>query len=342
MTIPGAGFPYSGGPVPGAAPQGLPTAPNQGGGFVLNIPADPNWEPFDTLDVLEMDGYYCARITKEGARTDQSKSRGVFLTLVLEDPDVRGKTLSKFLPDPTAQQKDVWFLWRGLFRAITGDLNAARSAFQYTPGMLTGQLVYFKTKAYVDDGAVRTGVDAWCTKAEWDGATAQKLHRWPVKVSPTSPGGALPTGLPGAFPVSAFPGLQGGPSAPVPTSAPMVAPAGGFPGMALAPAAPAAPAQVMQPPLVQPPQVMQPAAAPAAPAQPAAFPGFAAPAAPPAPAQAAHGFPGFAQPGQGFAAPVAPPQPAQPAQAFPGFPGAAAPQPTNGAPAFPLPGTPGR
>lgn len=289
------------GAMPGVAPEAA-----AGVGFVLDIPADPTWEPFDTTDVLETDGYYAVRITREGARTDSQKKAGVFLTLEIQDEDARGKVLSKFMQDPRATQKDSWFVWRNLIRSVSGGLDQARAGLRYTTGMLAGQLAYVKTGAYTDgDGQQRTGVDNWCTKDEYEKAVASKTHRWPAKAR----GGnaALPGGLPSGFPGTGFPGLGGAPGAPgAPGTAPMVqAPMAPQP-IAAAPMVQAAPAQVQQ---VQ----QHPTVAPVAPTTP-----------------------GFPPVGAGFPPPVTAQQPVAQQPAF-GFPTQqpVAPQPQAGA--SPLP-----
>lgn len=306
MSVPG--FPMNGGPIGAPPPQQQPQQ-SVGAGFTLFIPPDPGWEPFDVPDVLDKDGFYCARITKEAGRTDGTKKRGLFLTLTLQDPDVVGKNLSRFLPDPTAETKDLWFVWRGLLRSITGDVNAGKNGMQYAPGMFQGQLCYFRTKAYTEDGQIRTGVDAWITKTEWDQAVANKQHRWDIKVTPGAPAQALPGGMPGGFPMQAFPGLSGAPTAPAPGVAPMQQ----APQQQPPPGAPV----FQQPTQQMPPQPQQ---------------GFAQAVAPPALQAPSQGFPGFGAP-----APQAAPQ----TTPFPGFaaPGAApsAPQPQT-TPGFPLPG----
>jgi hypothetical protein len=243
----GQGFPGApGGGFPGAA-GAAPTT-----GFVLDIPPDPTWEPFETTDVLEMDGLYACRITRESARTDTSKSSGVFITLEILDEDARGKVLSKFLPDPRTTKSNVWFVWRGLIRSITGGLDGARQGFQYRPGTFANQVCYAKTEPYLDGQDQRTSIAQFVTKEEYDAAVAGKRHRWPSKPKTS----ALPGGLPSAFPMAAFPGMTG-PSAPT-----------GFP-----PAPQPGGAPMTQPPQPAP----QPQAAPA-------FPGFAQPAGGSAPA----------------------------------------------------------
>ena len=300
MTAFGGGFPT--GAIPGAVAQG------GGAGLVINIPADPNWEPFDTTDTLEMDGYYCARIKQEKARTgDGSQKAGVFLTLELGDPDALGKILSKFMLDPTTTAKDTWWTWRSLMRSIIGNTDGGKAAFQYTPGAFAGKICYLRTGAYTDnDGTTRTGVDAFVTQSEWQEAVTQKKHRWPARAKsgggPAGSVGALPTGgggLSAAFPGAGSGGLPGAPAAPM-----------GFPASAGSAPAPTAAAPMQAPPA---PTGFPPTAAPAAQA-PAGFPV----AAPPAVAQAGFAFP--PAPAVAAAQNGAPaPQPA--GNGFPAFPG---------------------
>lgn len=250
---PGAPAPFTPGP-PAPAAGAPPMA--DASGFVLDFDEDSTWQPFETTDVLEKDGYYCCRIVKEAPRQDGNKSPGVFLTLEVTDQDAAGKTLSKFMTDPRATKSNTWFVWRNLFLSITGDINQARAKFRYTPGMLTNQYCFIKTAAYMDNSnEMRTGVDSFVTKQQWEEATKAGRHRWPAKPK----GGTtaqLPTGLPGGggFPGGGFPGLPGAPAAPTP-GAP-AAPAPGFPPTAAPQAAPQQP-QVQQPQQPQQPQQMQ-------------------------------------------------------------------------------------
>jgi hypothetical protein len=311
MSAPGFGIP-GGGPMMGAPAPMQPQV-----GFVLDIPADPSWEPFDTTDVLDQDGYYQAKITKESGRNDPGKSQGIFLTMEIQDADARGKILSRFLPDPRTAKGNVWFVWRGLLRSITGTLDGARQGLRYQPGMFTGQLVYIKTERSMRDDRMSTDIDAWVTGPEWQSAVQTNRHRWAPK--PTQAGGnvgALPGGVPGGFPglpgaggpatLAVGQGLPGMPSAALPIAQPGAVPAttpqpGGAP-FAAPPAqqqpafAPPPVQQAFAPPPVQqtfaPPPVTAPAvdpAAPPAPGQPfsfAAFPGMGAP-----PPVAANGAP---------------------------------------------------
>ncbi len=320
------GFP--GAPAPGGVPGGVPgqqAAPM--GGFVLQIPADPTWEPIDTTDTLDMDGFYAARISKEKASTDTNKTAGVFFTFELMDQDVLGKRLSKKMMDPKATKSDSWWVWRSLIRSIAGNTELAKQGFSYTVGMMTGQYVYFRVGAYYgDDGEMRSGVDAFVTRSEWE--EAQKAggtrYRWPHKTRTANAGGssavgALPAGLPSTFPGAGGGGLPGMPiaagGAPQPGVAPMQSaastqgPFGAPPTNAAPPplAPPAAqqqqaPFQTAQNPFGAPPAAGPPAAAGAAPspfgAAPASPFGAPPPLAPPpvngtAPQPAAGGFAGF-------------------------------------------------
>lgn len=307
------------GAAPGAQPQ-----QSAGGGFVLNIPADPTWEPIETTDTLEMDGYYQFRISREKARLEGKT--GVFITFEIMDEDNRGKTVSKFMPNSAATTKDTWFVWRGLFRSITGTLDSARAAFQYIPGMLVNQIAYGRTGQYADDtGAARTGVDAFVTKQEYDDAVAAKRHRWPAKAKNTMGAaggiGQLPGGLPASFPGMGGMGLPGAPVLPT--------------GMQAAPAPVAA--APMQQGFAAPPQSAAPHALAFTPAQPPAagfsFPPPAAPTAQAAPA-------GFSFPTNPELATSAQPAVVAGGFTFPPAPGAlsAAPTPPGAAPAgFPFP-----
>jgi hypothetical protein len=254
----GNGFPgFGGNGFPGMAPVANVGAPQMvnnpavqhTAGFVLDIPSDPSWEPFETTDTLEMDGFYSGRITREAPRTDGTKSAGVFLTIEINDEDARGKHLSKFMPDPRASRNNTWFLWRNLIMSITGSKDTARSGFRYQPGALSAQTVYFKTEPYMNDGDVQTSIAQFVTKQEYDDAVNNKRHRWASKPKTS----AVPAGLPGGFPMASFPGLPGAPSSPTPAGAPMQqAPAiqqgstttttsAGAPSMTLPTAAPASP-----------------------------------------------------------------------------------------------------
>jgi len=290
--VPGApASPFGAAPMMPGAPGGAPQQPSGSAvqGFVLVIPADPTWEPMEFSDVLEKDGYYCVKVLSDQAKMIKDKLQ-VVVVLEIQDPDAVGKKVSRFLPDPRTTQGNTWFLWRGLILSIWGTIEQARAGFTYHPGMFTGHTAYVKTEAYLDkEGAMRTGVGTWETKAVWEAAIAAgpAKSRWPARVAAAPAGGgvgALPAGLPGGFPGGglggALPPAPGGagmptmpaPTTPQPVAAPMVQaapPAAGFP-----------------PP---------PAAAPA----PTAF----APPPAPAPAQAGFGFP----PAPQFAAPA--PQP---------------------------------
>lgn len=303
------GFPGMGtGVAPSAVPAGAQHQ-QAGAGFVLTIPPDPSWEPFDPTDLLENDGYYQCRVKSDKPRNDQSKDPGVFLSLEIVDPDNAGKMLSKFLQDPQTTKNDTWWIWRGLLRSVTGNLDAARGGMQYQAGMLTGRTIYVRTGAYTDNrGTTRTGVDAFVTQDEYNEAAKAGKHRWPSRVRGGGGGaagaGALPTGLPSAFPGMAGPGLPGMPTTPTGGGAPV-----GFPTSPQPPAAtpmqqaPQTPVGFPQ----QPPQV-QPAAT-----QPQAF------AFPPSPVTVA---PAAAAP-----PPVANGAPQPIGTGFPGFPGFTPPAP---------------
>src|SRR5574341_6304 len=307
MTAPGFGFPGMAG-MPGAAPAAPAAAPVVAAGSVLDIPADPTWEPFEMTDVLDLDGYYCFRITKEAPRNDPGKSAGIFLTLELQDQDVRGKTLSRFLPDPRTAKGNVWFIWRGLMRSISGNMDFARSAVRYVGGMFTNQICYAKVQRELVNDRTVSSLDAWVTQAEYTAAVQGNKHRWAPRAvqQPSGAVGALPGGTPGGFP-----GMGG----------PMGLPAGGgLPG-APSPAVPIATA----------PMTPQPPVAYAPPLQPAFNAPPMQPAAEPPPAMAP---PPVAQP-VAFA-PPAPPAPGQPFS-FAQFPGMGAPPAVNGAGAVPQP-----
>jgi hypothetical protein len=331
---------FNGFPGMGAAPGGMPAATAPGGaGFILDIPPDPTWTPIEETDTLEKDGYYYARVTKESVSSSQDKSPGVFFYFELLDDDVKGKVLSKKMPDSSRTNKQTWWLWRSLIRAVQGGLATAQAGFRYTPGMFVGQIVCFRTEAYLDDGAIRTGVGAYVTQQEYADAVKAGKHRWEARPPKTAANAGSPVGaLPGGSP---FPGLGGLPGAPAAPSAPVGAPpmfpaappAGSVaPAPAVAPFAPQgfAPAAAQTAPafLPQAPQqqVQQPSQAPQQQPQQAPAVGFAP----------AGGFgPGGFVPGQ--APPpgsVAPWQPAQPPAAAQ----TTAPQPA--ATAFAFPGAP--
>ena len=311
-------------PGVGATPQqaAAPVA------FSMIIPPDANWEPFDQTDVLEMDGYYCCQITRESARAGDKP--GVWFTLVIQDNDAKGKVLNRFLNDSRVTQKDTWHQWRGLLMSIFGNLDAARNGLNYTPGVFKGAYVYVKTGAYIDreSGVMKTGIDAWAKKEEWEAAYKSTTHRW--KPHPKGQGGAgasvgmLPGGLPQGFPQPSG-GLPGAPSA---GGLPMSSGLPGAPSAAMAPQAPATTPQPMAAPMQQPYQ------APVAPQAP--------------PQQMAAPAPAFAPPQTPFAAPTgAPPPPSNTPFSFaqpPSFPanGATTPQPAPTAAAlassFPVPG----
>lgn len=226
---------------------------------LFQLGENASWEPMDFADVLDQDGVYCGRITKEVVKTEDDKP-GVWLTFTLEDSDVAGKNLQKKLGFDAKQE----FLWRGLIRSVTGDMRQAKGAFSYVPGQLTNLVTYFKVESYENakDGERRSGLGSFLTKAEYDEAVAKGRHRWPAEVKGRGGSkGGTPAGLPSAFP--------------------------GFPGAAASVPQPAA-AQPLNPAPV--PQTMAPANTPTpTPPQPN---GFAAPAAG-FPAPAPGGFPGF-------------------------------------------------
>ncbi len=287
--------------VPGAQVQQA-----AGAGFVLMIPADPTWEPFEMTDSLDKDGYYMARIKGEKARTDGDKSPGLFLTLEIMDQDAAGKIVSKFLPDPNRTKGNTWWIWRSLIRSITGSLEVAKQGLNYTPGMFTGQVVAIRTEAYADDNVTRTGVAAFVLRSEHEEAVAANRHRWDAKVKPAGAGpvGALPGGLPAAFPGVGGGGLPGAPSGggvPRPSGAPPIVQ--GVPQAG----APAQGGQGAASFVAPPPPVTVTAPAGAAPSP---F-GFPAPTMQVAPQTAAPGFP----PAQNGVAPQPPVN-----SPFPGFP----------------------
>lgn len=315
MSFPGMGV------VPGmATPGAVPGIPQQtGGAFVLDIPPDPTWEPFDQTDTLEKDGYYCFRVKSESAAREGQKA-GVFLTLEIQDADAKGKIISKKLGDPRLTDKESFWVWRSLIRSITGGLDHARAGMRYTPGAFANMIVYGKTSAYTDGkNNTRTGVDTFITKAEYDTSVASGGHRWAPHLSGggSSAAGALPSGLPASFPGMGTGGLPGGPGAPTgapqPTAAAPMQQQPSAIAVATTPGTAPQPASAFAPVTGGFPLQTQPAGAPAALPQTQAGP-FAFP------------------PGPGGAPP-------------PGFPPAAAPAPTNGAPqpsTFPtFPGLPG-
>ncbi len=298
--------------------------------FSMVIPPDANWEPFESTDVLEMDGFYCCQITKESARLDDKP--GVWFTLVVQDTDAKGKVLNRFLNDARVTQKDTWHQWRGLLMSIYGDLTAGKQGMSYQVGQFIGAFVYVKTGAFVDkqSGAMRTGVDSWAKKSEWEAAYKANTHRWKPhpKGGAGAPGagvGMLPGGMPSGFPSGQPGGLPGAPQV---GGLPM---GGGLPGAPSTPQPPAAPMQPFAPggtgtppgmvhSSVQPPvqQMQPPPPAFAAPATP-----FAAPPGAPPPASASPFS--FAQPPTNFpvngaATPQPPPTAAGLASSFPAGP----------------------
>jgi hypothetical protein len=285
-------------------------APTQG--FVLNIPADPTWEPMRMSDTLEKDGYYSGRIIDEKVRSDDGKNQ-VIMTLEILDADAAGKILSKFMPDAASTQKNTWFLWRGLMRSIGGG-KSGQAQFQYTLGAFKNYTAYFKTEPYAGkDGSVNTSVADWVTKDEYEEAVRSNRHRWASKMPVQMGGaGALPGGVPGFG--GGMPGLPGA--------------AGGMPGQPAFPGLPGAPGGAVPQPTGVPMQAAPPPAAPATVTAPP--PGFAppafAPVAPTAPAFAPAAAPQLPPPNPFAAAagngvPQPPPTAAGLAAAFPGLPG---------------------
>lgn len=331
-----AGFP--GMAAPGQAPQQPATA---GAGFVLDIPADPTWEPIEQTDLLEKDGYYCAQIKGEKYKADDKP--GVWFSFLLLEQDVHGKVLQKFLPDPNRHQKDMWFLWRGLMRSITGLTQGGQQAMRYAPGAWIGHQVYFRVTRYLDNqGNDRSGVDGFVTKSEWEDAVKANRHRIEPKPRPAGGGAATVGALPGG---SAFPGLGTGlPGSP---ALPASSAGAGFPPVGAATSTPqptGAPPMQGMPTQVQNP-AFQPPANPTNPTQPAFVPPgqpqqqqpvFVPPANPTQPVfqpqqpttQPFQAGPQVQQPQGGFSFPTAAPPPiaAPPQQAAP--PANGVPQPT--------------
>ncbi len=322
MSAPPGGFPFPGMPgapagfQPGAAPMAPPgyapqqAQPQQGISFVLNIPADPTWSPIKYADTLDTDGYFQVRITGDEAKKISEKLQ-VVVSMEIVDADFAGKNIARFLPDPSTSTKNLWFLWRGLNMSIWG-IEGARAAMQYTPGMYTGHIAYVKTAAYMDGTDMRTGIDAWATKEEYEAAKAKggNAFRWPAKARGPAGGGvgALPGGLPGG----AFPGM-GGALPPPPTLPGGFATPTGFPPAPMTPQPGAAPMQQQAPAGFPPAPAPMPMAGTPAPA-PQAPVGF-----PPAPQAAPQtAFPGFppAPPPNGTPQPTA----QSVVSSFPGFP----------------------
>lgn len=319
-----AGFPPGFGAPPGAPPGFAPAAPPgyqqqpQAQDFVLDIAPDPTWQPMDSSDTLDQDGFYQCRIKSEKVRNDDGKLQIIF-TLEIQDQDARGKTIARFMQDPRQTKGDTWWQWRGLMRSITGSVQGGQQGLQYRPGVFTNQICYVKTGAYNDNkGNMRTGVEAWSTKDEWEEAYKRGGHRWAAKVHVSqAPGvGALPGGsggLPGAPAAGGMPPLPGAPLAPgvpAPGAAPMQsAPTNPF--AAPPPAAASAPPAPQQNPFGAPPA---PSVAPP-PAQAAPGFGFGPPAGAPPPAAAAPPAPiPFPPPANGVPQPTA----AGVAMSFPG------------------------
>lgn len=227
-------------------PFGQPTAPTTAAPFVLEIPADPTWEPIEFSDVLEQDGVFAAVITAERVGEVNSKP-GVWFDFKLQDADVAGKKLSKFMIDPRVNEKVLTF-WRKLLMSIGGSKEAGKGGLQYTPGRLTGQIVYFKTEGYVGSkGDVQTGVQDFMTKTEYDAHVAQGRSRWPVAATLNKPSGfgGSPTGLPTGIPQPTAVGQAGPTSVQANPSVPFQP----IPQtQAAAPSLPAVPAAIPQPP----------------------------------------------------------------------------------------------
>jgi len=278
MSMPPNGMPFpSAGMMPGTMPGAAPQAatPVQ---FQMIIPPDLDWEPYQQTDVLEKDGYYCVKIIKESARSGDKP--GVWFTLEVYDDDAKGKILNRFLPDSRNTEKDTWFQWRGLLRAIYGTLDVAKQGIAYTVGMFTNQYAYVKTGAYTDnDGNLRTGIDGWSVRSEWENAIKEGKHRWAPRPKTSGARAGQVGMLPGAVPTG-FGGLPGTPAAP---GLPGVGVGGGLPGAPAAPGFPAAPMQAA-------PMALAPVAGPAVTPQPGAAPMQAAPPAPAPTAPAAFSF----------------------------------------------------
>lgn len=234
-----------------AAPPFTPPHQQPNAGMVIDIDADAAWEPIEQTDFLEKDGFFCCQIIRENARNDDRNTPGIFLTLQIQDEDMRGKTISKFMTDPKASKNDTRFVWRLLVLSITGNKDQARSALRYQPGMFTGQKCYVKTNADVHSksGKNITNVDNFVTQAEWEQAVKENRHRWAPQQKAksavgTPPGFGAPAG--GFAPLQAMVGGPSAPTAPAPTGQPPMQSAPqstGFPpaGHAQQPAQPAAP-----------------------------------------------------------------------------------------------------
>lgn len=253
--------PFGATPAPGAGP-GAPKAVM--GAFQL--PADPSWEPIESTDFLELNGYYCARITAE-----KPVEKGVWLTLEIQDPDAAGKKIQTMLDDVSVDPKGTW-KWRGLILSITGNKAAAQQPIAYNPGanLMVGQLVYLKTQSFETKGNLRTGMETWITKTDWEAAAKGGKHRWKAEVKNAPTGGfGTPGGLPGGFPVpmppAANPISMGAGAAAVQVASGRAIEAVGT-AAPFTPASPGVPSTASQP---TPP----PAPVPAPAANPFAFPG---------------------------------------------------------------------
>lgn len=201
----------------------------------IELAADPTWEPMSFADVLDQDGCYHGIIVAEKPTSQEANKPGIWITIELQDADVRGKRLQKMLPDVSASPKSA-FIWRGLIMSAMGK-EAARQSFRYQEGVFQGWNVYVKTGAYESKDRIATGIDEWLVKADYDQAVAKNAHRWPRKVeAKASSAGVfgLPTGLPTGFgsPVTPPGGVQV-PGAAVATAQPSPVPqppkAGAFP-----------------------------------------------------------------------------------------------------------------
>jgi hypothetical protein len=194
---PFAKTPTNGQTMPAAA------APQEEGEFTFELPPDPSWQPFEKPDVLPMDGFYYGQITNESPR--KGEKPGVFLTITLEDEDVKGLKISTFLSDPTA--KNTGWLWRNILRSIHGSVEAGQQGISYKKGYFTGHYVFFKTESRLDNQGERaTQIKDWITQEEMSSAVAAGNTRWPASISERAQGapgfGATPTQAPAGFGVA--------------------------------------------------------------------------------------------------------------------------------------------
>lgn len=235
-------------PPPAFAPAAPAAAPT---GIVFSMPADPNWQPLDFADTLEMDGFYSGRITEEKVKDDK-----VIFRVEIIDEDAKGKKLDKFLG---TKENHLW-LWRRLILSLTSDLKTSQAAFQYQPGMFTGYTIYFKTEPYTNGDRSSTSIADLITQQEYEAQVKAGRHRWPSvpKASPMKPAGfggipqpgqgiagmafGVPAGIPQPQNASTTPNPQAAAAlaaadrapAPPPPAAPVPAPASTpfkFPGM---------------------------------------------------------------------------------------------------------------